>query len=379
MGETTNQLVQLPTPEQTAPVAQTREASLAQVKRKWGIRSYEDLRQRCLALNTSSYLVEGLIPERTVGILVGDSGLGKSPLLYQLGICVAAGVPFLGHAVQQGRVLYLDFENGLGDSEKLATSLAGFLGLDGVPDDFHIWNLNDCPSKFGQQSYTAVEMIREWASLPGPEHKLVFLDSLGAFRPEAEEMNSVANRTVQELRGLNRECGTTTFVVHHIKKPSSRSEDAPSPLNEANVRAWFLQARGAGALINATDVRLGVDTLGIGTQPPARNGESSEEIALVLRGFGRIRGEIGPFYLARVLNQEGEPLGYRELVAVRLLFNSEQESAYTRLPETFTFADAKRAYGRQDQATADFLRKCIGLGLLRKRGRGCYEKSEGAE
>lgn len=369
MGETPNQLVQLPTPEQTALVAQ--------VKRKWGIRSYEELRQRRRDLGTSTYLVDSLIPAKTVGILVGDSGLGKSPLLYQLGICVAAGAPFLGHAVQQGRVLYLDFENGLGDSEGLATTLTSFLGLDSVPDDFHVWNLNDCPSKFGQESYTAVEMIREWASLPGPEHKLVFLDSLGAFSPNAEEKNSVANRTVQELRGLNRECGTTIFVVHHIKKPSSRLEDAPPPLNEANLRAWFHQARGASALINASDVRLGVDTLGIGTQLPARNGESSEEIALVLRGFGRIRGEIGPIYLARALDEEGLPMGYRRLASVELLFNSDQKSAYGRLPQNFSFAEAKSVYERRDQATADFLNKCLGLGLLRKPGRGRYEKSEG--
>src|SRR5258708_2625012 len=53
------------------------------------------------------YLVDDLLRARSVNLLVGDSGLGKTPLGIQLGICVAAGVPFLGLRVpQSGPVLY---------------------------------------------------------------------------------------------------------------------------------------------------------------------------------------------------------------------------------------------------------------------------------
>ena len=39
---------------------------------------------------------EGLIRNQSVNLLVGDSGLGKTPLGIQLGVCVAAGLSFLG-------------------------------------------------------------------------------------------------------------------------------------------------------------------------------------------------------------------------------------------------------------------------------------------
>jgi len=52
------------------------------------------------------------VPSRSVNILVGDSGLGKSPLVYQLGISVATGVPFLGRETRKGRVVIADNENG---------------------------------------------------------------------------------------------------------------------------------------------------------------------------------------------------------------------------------------------------------------------------
>jgi RecA-family ATPase len=44
--------------------------------------------------------------------VVGDSGLGKTPLGIQLGVCVAAGLPFMGLQVsQRGPVLYCDAES----------------------------------------------------------------------------------------------------------------------------------------------------------------------------------------------------------------------------------------------------------------------------
>ena len=60
--------------------------------------------------SSTTHVVEGLIPPRSVNILVGDSGIGKSPLAYQLGLAVASGTPFLDMPVQQGKVLLVDFE-----------------------------------------------------------------------------------------------------------------------------------------------------------------------------------------------------------------------------------------------------------------------------
>src|ERR1700682_3991627 len=55
-------------------------------------------------------IVEGLVGEKSVNIVVGNSGLGKTPWLVQLCVCVAAGVDFMGRKVQQGPVLYEDSE-----------------------------------------------------------------------------------------------------------------------------------------------------------------------------------------------------------------------------------------------------------------------------
>lgn len=356
-------------PRLAIPKTPTDEETAGFLRKVWAVRTFEEMKNRSDELGSNNPLVEGLIPQHTLGILVGDSGVGKSPLLYQLALCVAAGIPFLGHRVTKGSVLYLDYENGLGDSTLLVERLARHLNLDRPPLDFWLWHLADCAPSFGGNNYTGLDMIRAFRPT------LAIVDSIGAYHPEIEEKNSIASRCYTEFRKIMRDIGTTILGVHHIRKPSMRADDAPASIEQGNLRSWFLQARGARSLINGTDVRLGVDLPSGRSGPPRRaTGDTNEEISLVLRGFGRVRGEIGPFYVARSLDEEGEPLGYRRLMGVELLFNEGQEAAYSQLPAEFPFCEAKRLYGRADQATADFLGKCLRLGLLRKVGRGRYVK-----
>jgi hypothetical protein len=82
----------------------------------------------------------------------------------------------------------------------------------------------------------------------------------------------------------------------------------------------------------------------------------------------------GPIYLARSFDDAGDPVGYRKLSGVEFLGNQEQEECLKRLPGQFTFKQAKAIYGKGDQATSDFLKKCIRLGLVRKVSRGLYAK-----
>jgi hypothetical protein len=135
----------------------------------------------------------------------------------------------------------------------------------------------------------------------------------------------------------------------------------------AVLRRWFEDARGSSALINGTDIRLGIDEPDIGVV-------GKDNASLVVRGFGRIRGEIGPIYLAREVDDVDDPLGYRNLTGPELLFNPKQQTALASLPTEFAFKEAKAAYGHVDQATSNFLGQCIVHQLVRRVARGRYEK-----
>ena len=69
----------------------------------------------------------------------------------------------------------------------------------------------------------------------------------------------------------------------------------------------------------------------------------------------------------------GEPIGYRELSGIDQL-NSEQSKTFDRLPDEFAFKEAMAVYGRKDQATRDFLTKCVNAALLTQPRKGRYRK-----
>ena len=80
------------------------------------------------------------------------------------------------------------------------------------------------------------------------------------------------------------------------------------------------------------------------------------------------------WHLARVVDANGEAIGYRRVTGYDLLCNQVQEAVFEALPARFSFKDAKQAYGRGDQPTANFLRKAIAIGILVKITKGVYEK-----
>jgi hypothetical protein len=331
----------------------------AHLKRKWAVYTHGTLKQRCCELKSNEHLIADLIPKRSLSIVVGDSGLGKSPLLYQAALCVAEGIPFLGKPVMHGRVLYIDFENGLGGVDEVVSRLASYLGLSEVSENLLLFNFNDAPPKWKPSD------LEEMVAAFKPDW--IIIDPIAALAPEIDTKNDCVTRVYQTLRGIIKDHSTTVTLVHHIRKLPTQPGVTVTDLEE-DVRGWFQQARGPRQLINGADVRIGIDKCRRADMLTELDGRSVE-VSLVIAGFGRLRGSIEPMYLGRILGDDDEPMGYEQLRGASLLFNDNRQKAYATLPETFTFKQAKHALERGSQATTDFLRKCQNAGILRKEGR----------
>jgi hypothetical protein len=311
----------------------------------------EEIRTR-VHENPEGYIVEGFLPANDLSVIVGDSGRGKTPLAYQLGISIAAGVPFLGMRTEQSPVLYFDLENGRSKRPPLAENICRALKLDQVPDGFRI--VEEGCELSGVRK--AVEHYK-----PG----VVLVDTLRALAPDAEDNNSAMGRFLKESRGIAQDNQCAFVYLHHINKP--REKDAvPHPLADTQVMYWLNKASGARALINQTNARIGVDEAD-------RNSPASA--ALIMKWFVKLEGQSENVYIERALGEDGEPIGYRRLVGVYLLGNPEQQAAFLKLPRVFTFKEAKQVYGKTDKPTREWLLKCIGAGILRQRtDRGVYER-----
>jgi hypothetical protein len=151
--------------------------------------------------------------------------------------------------------------------------------------------------------------------------------------------------------------------LHHIRKRDLKNETAGSSFEQANLREWFQQTRGPRLLINGSDVRIGMD------EPDSR------ENCLLVRGFRRVDGEFPPIHIKRILDDEGEPMGYERMSGIDMIRFPDHRDLYQRLPDEFTFKLAKTLYGKADEATNGALRAFIAAGIAIKVRPGLYRKT----
>ena len=146
-------------------------------------------------------------------------------------------------------------------------------------------------------------------------------------------------------------------MIHHPKKPNG--DYGPPKLERDNAMEWLYQALERRALINQTDTRIAIESTTKG------------DAALVMVWNHKVQGVTGPVFLTRVFDEDDEPIGYDRLIGSVALLNKDQQELFEKLGSTFSFTEAKHAYGRRGQATTDFLRKCIDLQDCLRRWASC--------
>jgi hypothetical protein len=334
----------------TITLGATAEPDRSEAFKKHHLLSPREVDLKCEEQHNPGGLVAGFLRHRSLSILVGDSGLGKSPLAYQLGLCVAEGIPFLGLPTEPGTVVYADYENGLQEAKELRNGLCQFLNFSKPPDNFRLWSPEEADS-------LDVEGV-----CADTEPSLFIIDSLRAHNPLFESKDN-AGKEMASLRSAAYKNRVAILLVHHIRKPGQEGGVPDLEDDSAGVMLWLNQAAGHRSIVNQSDTRIATDA-----------SRRIPDAAMVLRWHRRIHGEGGTVYLERVLNDDGIPVGYQRLVGARLLGNSEQEAAFGRLPEKFAFKDAKAIYGRSDDPTRKWLLKCVASGLVKQVSKGLYDR-----
>jgi hypothetical protein len=180
--------------------------------------------------------------------------------------------------------------------------------------------------------------------------------ALRTFWPEAETKNQVAAETLAGLRKLK---GVTWLLLHHRRKLNQQTTLASL---EDNPHAWLQETAGALALVNQSDTRLGL-------MP------GSGQADLLLAGILRLVGPIGTLDLARVMSDDGIPMGYRQLTGIENL-RLEDRAAFEKLQDRFRFKDVDAALGGTSASNARRLvAKCQSLGLTRKDSSGYIKRT----
>ena len=178
---------------------------------------------------------------RSVVLFVGESGAGKSSLLYNICIHAARNEPLYGVPFGLGRplrVLYIDPENSgnyaEGDGGQCAVKLE-FIGQ-GVPEGLH-FHAGDGVNLANVAHVAALkELIEEY------RYDLVILDPIAnLFGTRDENDNAEAARQMTAMTSLSRQTGACVVAVHHTGKNTTGDygRGASARLGAADVAMMF--------------------------------------------------------------------------------------------------------------------------------------------
>lgn len=172
-----------------------------------------------LGVNVNSRpLIRGILEHGQTSLLVGKSGSGKTFLALDLALHVAAGTAWLGHHVDQGRVVYVAAEAGMSIGNRIA-AWRGHHSLTALPFSAVVQAIDLCHPKTGDIDRLIAAIGCDEEERPA----LLVIDTIsrvlaGGNENAPDDMGAL----VKSIDRLRDEIGCHVLAVHHLGKDQSR-------------------------------------------------------------------------------------------------------------------------------------------------------------
>lgn len=198
------------------------------------------------ALLDWEWLFGGVIPTGSTGVLAGDPKCGKSTLVTQMALCLAAGRdPFYNCRVTRpGKVLYIAAEGARAAYQARVRTAANSLGIKLAGDEAARWFIQ---KKSAGDYMLGSRGLKRMVAETRPD--LVVLDTLGYFhRGNENDATDWKRHVMHPARALTAEYGCSILFVHHQTKESAERKGAQ-------------KVRGSTAILGDCDYLLQLDNV----------------------------------------------------------------------------------------------------------------------
>lgn len=153
------------------------------------------------------WVVEGLVARSSVTLLSGEPGLGKSLIALHAGVAAVNRDSFLGSSELDGRLLYIDAENGRNEVHRRVRGL----GLS--PNAIHRINYYDASRHdLVRDADELTRIVRDF------KPTFIVFDSLRALWRGDENDSGAASRTMSVITGVAHSSQAGVLVLHHTSK-----------------------------------------------------------------------------------------------------------------------------------------------------------------
>lgn len=187
------------------------------------------------------WLIEDIIRADQVGVAYGPPNQGKTFVVLDWGMHVAAGLPWVGRPTTQGPVLYMAGE-GAFSLQKRAEAWAVYHHRADVPMYFQTRPLDLRADDVLEQLQDALEHWHDESGDSQLNPVLIIVDTLSQFFGGGDENGADMASFVQACRSLSQANETAVLIVHH-------------------TNATGLRERGNTALRGNTDVMFEVKAI----------------------------------------------------------------------------------------------------------------------
>jgi hypothetical protein len=217
-----------------------------------GLRGYND--REILALPNSEWLVDGLLLLAGLVLLVGRWGAGKTFLLIDLVMHVAAGLMWQGRKVRRGAVLYVYAEG------SMRLRVAAWRSAHRVPpeDTLGVTFVPGTVNLLAPESVAAF-VTDVMAERLGPRPVLIVLETLSRMTPAGDENSpETAGLVIAACERIQRTTGATVLLSHHTPwNPDQQRPRGHTKLPDAADAVFLLENEGGVLKLSCQKMREG--------------------------------------------------------------------------------------------------------------------------
>ena len=162
--------------------------------------------------------IKGLLPKGSLSMMFGDSTSGKSFLALDIACAIARGVPWHGHKVRQGRVIYVVAE-GAGSFGKRIHAYCHDRRVDGAVVATHLGMISAAPNMLDPEN--VAELIKAIRAAGGAD--LIILDTWAQVTAGANENDGQdMGKAIKHANIVRQLAGCDVLLIHHPGKDLSR-------------------------------------------------------------------------------------------------------------------------------------------------------------
>jgi ABC-type dipeptide/oligopeptide/nickel transport system ATPase component len=198
------------------------------------------------------WIIKNVLPKAELVVLYGESGSGKSFLALQMAAAIARGLPWRGHRVRQGRVVYIAAEGAGGFRNRcVAYAQAEGMSLADLPLDI----VADAPNLLLKEDALAVAKAIGRADV-------VIVDTWAQVTPGGNEnAGEDMGKALSHCKGIRRATGAVVLLVHHSGKDASKGARGWSGLRAAADAELEVLRTPTGRLLRTAKQKDGADDL----------------------------------------------------------------------------------------------------------------------